>query len=115
MNDTPTAIPGLMPEEVEARISGTTGLFVLDFWAPWCAPCRAMLTLMEEIAHDFAGRITFAKFNVDDDSALSVAKGIRGVPTLIFYQDGVEVERLVGTESPGALRDRLRRLIGEVA
>lgn len=112
MTDPAVPIPALEPGHLDAAVAETAGLLVLDFWAPWCAPCRAMLTLLEEIAPEFVGQVTFAKFNVDDDAALSVARGIRGVPTLIFFRSGIEIDRLVGTESPGALRERIRRLLG---
>lgn len=113
MADSPTLVPSLESERIEATIAGTPGLFILDFWAPWCAPCRVLLTLLEEIAPDFAGGVTLAKFNVDEDPKLAVSMGVRGVPTLIAYRDGIEVERLVGTESLAALRRRLERLTGE--
>ncbi|HEX7880900.1 MAG TPA: thioredoxin domain-containing protein [Candidatus Eisenbacteria bacterium] len=105
-------ITPLEPAAVDATITGTPGLLVIDFWAPWCPPCVVLLTLIAELVPEFEGRVTFTKFNVDDDSARAVAMGIRGVPTLIFFRDGVEVERLVGTENQCALRRRLERLVG---
>jgi len=106
-------ITPLEPAAIEDTITGTRGLLVLDFWAPWCPPCVVLLTLIAELVPEFEGRVTFAKFNVDHDSTRAVAMGIRGVPTLIFFRDGVEVERLVGTETQCALRKRLARLVGE--
>jgi thioredoxin 1 len=105
-------IAPLTPDALDTTIAGTKGILVLDFWAPWCPPCLALLTVLAELVPAYEGRVTFVKFNVDHDSARAVAMGIRGVPTLIFYKDGVEVERLVGTEGQAALKRRIGRLLG---
>ena len=69
---------------------------LVDFWAAWCAPCRALAPRVEAIAEKRAYSARFAKLDVDDSPTVAQRYGIRGIPTLILFQDGEEMERLVG-------------------
>ena len=69
---------------------------LVDFWAAWCAPCRVLAPRVEAIAVKRANSARFAKLNVDDSPAVAQRYGIRGIPTLILFKDGVEKERLIG-------------------
>ena len=72
---------------------------LVDFWAPWCAPCRAMSPAIEAAAQKLAGEAKVYKINVDDNPSISSRFGIRGIPTLILFKDGREANRLVGLSS----------------
>jgi thioredoxin 1 len=72
---------------------------LVDFWAPWCAPCRAMLPAVEAAAQKLAGKVKVFKLNVDDNPSVSSRFGVKGIPTLILFNDGREVNRLVGLSS----------------
>jgi len=69
---------------------------LVDFWAAWCAPCSVLAPRLEAIAEKRANSARFAKLNVDDSPTVAKRYGIRGIPTLILFQDGEEMERLVG-------------------
>lgn len=69
---------------------------IIDCWAPWCGPCRRMTPIMEELSAELAGKAGVAKLNVDDNQGISVRFGIRAIPTLLIFKDGVLVETLVG-------------------
>jgi thioredoxin 1 len=84
---------------------------MVDFWAPWCGPCRTMAPVMEEMAQEFAGRALIAKVNVDANQAIARRYGVRGIPTLIFFQDGQEVGRTTGAQSKKVLQQRLEGLL----
>jgi thioredoxin 1 len=76
---------------------------VVDFWAEWCPPCRALAPTFEELAAGYEGGVRFVKLNVDENSATPQRYGIKGIPTLIFFDGGHEVERIVGAASKEAL------------
>jgi thioredoxin 1 len=80
---------------------------VVDFWAPWCRPCLMMAPIYEEFANEYGDKMTFAKLNTDDNQMTAGRLGIQGIPTLLFFRGGREIDRIVGLES----RDMLRRHI----
>lgn len=87
----------------EADVTRQDGLVLVDFWAPWCGPCKTMSPLLDELAIEYAGEVRVAKVNADENKACCVRLGIRGLPTLILYQDGVERERLQGLSGKSRL------------
>ena len=74
----------------------TNELLVVDFWAPWCGPCRMVGPLIEQLATEYAGRVPFGKINVDENQSIPSQFGIQSIPTLIVFKNGVPVETLVG-------------------
>lgn len=84
---------------------------LVDFWAPWCAPCLALAPIIEEIAKDFADKIRVAKINVDENPLTPQKYGIRGIPTLLFFSQGKVEETLVGFQPKEKIVEIITRLI----
>lgn len=80
---------------------------LVDFWAPWCAPCRMIGPLIEQLADEYAGRAIVGKLNIDDEQDAAVRYRVASIPTLIVFKDGVEVERAVGARGKEALEELL--------
>jgi thioredoxin 1 len=88
------------------------GVTLVDFWAAWCGPCRALAPSLERLAADFSGRAKVAKVDVDANPDLAGRFGVRSIPTLVFFRGGREVERVVGNVPYAQLQQTLTRLAG---
>ena len=93
------------------QIIKSSPVALVDFWAPWCGPCRALAPIIDEIAQLYEGRITVASCNVDDCEETAFNCGIRNVPTLIYYKDGVPAERSAGLVNKAAIEAALENLL----
>ncbi len=86
-------------------------LIVVDFWAPWCGPCRMVAPLIEELAAEYAGKVAFGKLNVDENRMVPTRFGVRGIPTLIVFKDGRAVDTLVGACSKAHIESKFKPYI----
>jgi len=102
----------------DEKVSQLEGVTVIDFWAPWCAPCRIVGPVIEELAEEYAGDVHFAKVNVDDNQQIAGMFGIRSIPTIGFFKNGEAVGAVVGAYPKEALQqviEQVRNDEGEAA
>jgi thioredoxin 1 len=86
------------------------GLMMVDFWAEWCGPCRAIAPVLDELARESAGRIMLAKVNVDENHALAARYSIRSIPTVLFVRQGKVVDQLIGAVPKAKIKEKLDAL-----
>jgi thioredoxin 1 len=84
---------------------------VVDFWAPWCGPCRMLAPVTEKLAEEYSGRVKFCKFNVDENPEMARKYQVMSIPLLLFFKDGKQVDSVLGAVPEGEIRPKVEALL----
>ncbi|MDD3856863.1 MAG: thioredoxin [Methanoculleus sp.] len=110
-----TGTPGGVIEIADGalqKILGEHPALVVDLWAEWCGPCRMVAPVIEDLAREFAGKVTFGKCNVDESPTIAASFSVTAIPTLLFFANGMLVDRVVGALPKEAIKARVMRAFG---
>ena len=99
----------LNTQDVSEQNLKEAGTMFVDFWAPWCGPCRMVGPVVEQLAEDMAGKLSFGKINIVENADAAMRYGVVSIPTMILFKDGKEVERIVGARNKSYLSQAIER------
>jgi thioredoxin 1 len=97
--------------QFEELVLGSEIPVMVDFWAPWCMPCRMIAPVLERLAAEYEDKALIAKVNTDENPKWAIDYGVQGIPTLLFFKQGQEVDRIVGMAPAAHIKERLERLL----
>ena len=100
-------------ESFECEVLQSPTPVLVDFWAPWCGPCRAIAPVVEELARDYAGKLKVVKMNVDDNPRTPMKYGVRGIPNLIVFEGGEMRDQIVGAVPKAQLVKSVTKVLQE--
>ncbi len=93
----------------EQEVMRSAVAYLVDFWAPWCGPCRMVAPIIDELAQEYAGKLKVGKYNVDDHQEVAARYGVASIPTIMLFKDGQLVERIVGALPKAMLKEVIDR------
>ena len=97
----------LTEQTFDETLSTHEGLLMVDFWAEWCGPCRAIAPVLDDLVRESSGRVTLAKVNVDENPGLAARYGIRSIPTILLVKQGKVVDQVIGAVSKPRIKEKL--------
>ena len=98
-------------QDFESEVLKSDVPVVVDFWAPWCGPCRMIAPVTEKLAEEYQGKVKFCKLNVDENQQVAAKYQVMSIPLLLFFKDGQQVDSLVGAVPESMLRPRVDALL----
>jgi len=104
-----SAVQEITDTNFETEVINSDLPVLIDFWAPWCAPCRAIGPVVDELSREFTGKLKVVKMNVDDNPQVAQKYGVTSIPTLMMFKDGKLVDRVVGAMPKGELQKFIER------
>jgi thioredoxin 1 len=100
-------ITHLTDDTFKSAVASSATPLLVDFWAPWCGPCKAIAPVLDELAAEFDGKISIAKVDIDKNEAIAAEFGIRAIPTMLLFKGGKVIEQIVGLLPKAALKAKL--------
>ncbi len=106
------AVCHVTDQDFEEKVLKSDIPVLVDFWAAWCGPCRAIAPVIEELAEEYAGKLKVCKMNVDENPVTPGKFGIRAIPTLIFFKNGQPVDQITGAVAKSTIESVIKRILG---
>ena len=100
-------ISALSADTFKATVTSSDTPILVDFWAPWCGPCKAIAPILEELAVEYQGKLKIAKVNIDENDQVAVEYGIRAIPTMLLFKGGQVVDTIVGMMPKASLKAKI--------
>jgi len=98
-------------QDFKTQVLENTQPAVVDFWAPWCGPCRIVSPVIDELAKEYEGKVKIGKINVDQNSQIASQYGVMSIPSVLFFKNGQPVKTMVGAQSKESYRQEIEQLI----
>ena len=99
--------------DFEKEVKGSGIPVLVDFWAPWCGPCRIVGPVLEKISSEYKAKLKFSKLNVDDSQEIASEHDVRGIPCMIIFKNGKEVDRIIGSYPEADLRRKIDLILAK--